>query len=762
MASMEYLTVNSLTAYPFRKSKEYSAEGHVIEKNWFYDILFVSKNETIRQVYISKIQKVLGALTITFSNEELLDSGDDVIASVTFPANDVVNHFGNINQSFIYASTDLFDVKIVLGEGLVNKSDFISLYTAEEGSLDNSAIILHRPRLKNLYLKKINASFNDLKKKVYSTVTVDSFSKITDPPKIVSRYNSYFTLENINSVGIYVEKGAGAGLYDPCPVVGEITDVYSLFNVTPDNNGKLFLTSSFCYSLNTLTEQDVSYYDGFSPSLLAEYADEILIPNHSILIENSCSPKCPRENINSFAYYLNRVADGMHELNSIAYRNTETTGTGSALGDVFTATSFARNEFSRCVEHTSGIDTYINLGNKFIKNYHEFRVLQLRYSGVDIRNYTILEVLSDNSVRLNTTPDNPSQPKSFRVFDNGVYSNMNCATLGYNIAAEEYRKPYFKVKYTTNDAYNAEGTFVTYFSVIIALYNPSAVNNLNLAVTFIKSTQLVIEGLYKIRKSDSTVYSTTPAVVLNCREYAFIEANFYVPAGVDNSLSVTVDDIVNNISIGSTVVSGSINSSVPSVIISGNTAFQVIQPTASSFSETITLNNSITVVSFTGDIPTWLDTSYSIGTHKITLATIATPTDQKNKRYSFYFRSYGNDVPDTITKLTLDYLLVPVITIPATTTVFVDNSYIYTAEQPLFQVTAENMDFFSTEAPSTYYYSCVFEGSSPAGLTFNTATGKLIGKLHSSVPSGANFSADFKAVNPAGESQVMTINFTVI
>jgi hypothetical protein len=765
MASMEYLTINSLTAYPFKKSKEYSSDIDAIKQDWFYDILFVSKHEDIRQVYISRIQKTSGALIITFGNEETQEPEDEVIDFVTFPSSDIVNHFGNIDQSFISASTDFFDVKIVLGEGLVNKADFDKSYTVEEGSLDNSAIILYRPRLENLFLKKTVSSFNDEGQKVYSIESVDAFSKDTDSPKIVSRYNNSFTLENASSLGISVSAGAGAGLYDGCASSGEITDIYSIFNITPNTEGKLFLTSSFCYTLNTLTEQDVTYYSSFSPSPLEEYSSDVVIPNHSIFIENHCSAKCPRENINAFAHYLNRVADAVGELHSIAYRSTETRGIGIASGDnptIFTASAFTDNEFSRCAAHTPGVDTYISLGTKFIKNYHEFRVLQLRYSAVDIRNYTILEVLSDNSVRLNTAVTFPTTYKSFRVFDNGVYSNMNCATLGYNRAAEEYKQPYFKVKYTTNDAYNAQGIFVTYFSVIVAVYNPSTQDNLQLSVDFNKSEQLTLEGSYKIRKNDSTIYSSTPIVTLNCREYAFIDANFYVPAGSSNSLSVTVSDIINNVVLGSSYVSENISSSVPSVILSGSTFLRVLEPSALGTSSALVLNSGVTVVSFSGDIPSWLDTSYSSISHTINLTVTQTPTEEVNKRYSFYFRVYGSGVPDTTTKIITDYVLLPIITEPVSYNISVDNNVTYNLNSPLFKVEAANMNYYSSDVANAYYYTANFSPELPAGLTFNSSSGALIGKLNPAKSSGYSFSGTFKAVNPAGQSEEVNINFTVI
>ena len=70
MASLEYLTQNSLTAYPFKGRTPYGvARNHPIADDWFYDILFISYTKTIYRVFISKIEKdATGGLRIFLSN----------------------------------------------------------------------------------------------------------------------------------------------------------------------------------------------------------------------------------------------------------------------------------------------------------------------------------------------------------------------------------------------------------------------------------------------------------------------------------------------------------------------------------------------------------------------------------------------------------------------------------------------------------------------------------------------------------------------
>ena len=128
MASLEYLTQNSLTAYPFKGRLPSSAyREHPIQDDWFYDILFVSYSKEIYRVYISKIEKEeSNSLKIFLNNavslEPLLYTVDEeteqqVAVPVTLNSEQVVNHYQNTSTSFSSVSFEKFAIKFVFGPG---------------------------------------------------------------------------------------------------------------------------------------------------------------------------------------------------------------------------------------------------------------------------------------------------------------------------------------------------------------------------------------------------------------------------------------------------------------------------------------------------------------------------------------------------------------------------------------------------------------------------------------------------------------------
>lgn len=778
MGALEYLTANSLISYPFKYSKSVNfSSDNAIKQNWFYDILFVSKSTSIRSVYISRIRKESGSLYITFNNSEILDPSDSLLDTVQITSENLIDHRANQTTSFISFSKELFYVKLVLGAGLVDKSDFDQTYTSDESELQGSAVILKSPRLDNLTLSRYITSLDESLNKVYSVETVGIFSADTDAPEVKSRYNTEFSQIGVNSVALDLNRGLGAGVYDPCPQIGQIQDVYSVFDISPNSSGHLFLNVSSCYTANTLTNNDVALYASYNPSPLSVYPEEIIIPNHSILFQNFCSPKCPRENINAFAHYLNRVTDGAVELNSIAYRQIETRGVGSCSIEAprnFTASVFVDNEeFSRCAEHTSGVDIHIGIGNKFIKNYHEFRTLQLYYGIEDIREYTILKVLSDNEVILNTEVQNPETLRSFKIIDNGVFSDMNCAIYNANLTAQVGREPYFKVKYTTTEAYNPQGIYSTYYNVVVGVYNPSNQNNIQLNVNFNYSSSLIKQGQYKIRKKDTTTLSDTATVTLNCREYALIEAVYYVPADSQgNIIEVSVQDLEQGVTIGSTYqINNVVGQPTPTVVTSGNLKHRILKDAAENFSAILNINTVVTAVSFYGDIPAWLNKSFSNFTHQITLDGAYNPTDTLNKRYLIYFRSFGGNVTDIISSIVIDYVAPPVINFPSNSSypsnspLAISKSIVYTTNNPIFSTTATNMLNLSPDIPTDpldYRYNLTTEISEfPPGLNFDIISGQLTGTVPAEILVGTSFSATLKAINPAGQSDEQLLYFII-
>jgi hypothetical protein len=222
MAALEYLTQNSLTSHPFKNSYGLE-EGSGAVDDWFYDILFVSYDSAIRRVYIQSIEKKEnGNLEIGFNNAETLNRLPDGLVIIN--TEDVVNHYANKTKSFAGVSKEKFAVKFVLAAGLADKPTFSQTYLPEITELSEDVTVLNTVRVDSINFEAYDGpSLNTVK--LYTGEEI----ALVEP-----RYNSTFTLTSVSNGDLGVSAGTGAGLYDACPKVGEITDVYTLGEASPN------------------------------------------------------------------------------------------------------------------------------------------------------------------------------------------------------------------------------------------------------------------------------------------------------------------------------------------------------------------------------------------------------------------------------------------------------------------------------------------------------------------------------------------------
>ena len=769
MAALEYLTQNSLTAYPFKRSQPAGASSNnPIQDNWFYDILFVSFSPAIRSVYISSIEKTAqGDIHITFSNSETLDElGVPVIIANAL----LEDHLQNKLNSFVSSSNELFAVKIVLGPGLASKEAFSQTYSLSEAELVNSAIIPASPKLLNLTFKAYSSEIlpgGD----VQTTISeVKNFSFETSEPLIKLKHNISFALESASQGGLYIDAGRGTGLYDNCPTANEITEVYTLNNVSPNAIGALYISHAACHTLNTLSDNDKTYLT--TTHQLDNYADELIVPGHSLVLQNFCKAKCPRENINAFAHYLNRVTDGAAELNEIAFNSIETRGKGTPTVAIFNVTDFCvesteqdTDPFLRCSEHTEPVDAYIACNSGFRKYFHEFRTIQLFYDNLTVRDYTIVEVIDENSVRLDIPPTAGSA-LWFRIKDNGVISNMNCAAIAYNLLADSNTNPYFKVKYTTGETYDAEGNYVTLLAVNVALFNPSIKIDTSLEVSF-TPTILTQQGYFKIRKSASVENSLTPTTTLGCKEYAFIEAVYRIPCGITGGqLDIEVFNTSDGgmAKIGSTYTIAGVDGVLcPGDVVTQSKSFRITKSNWQDFNTPpnknyLNVGLGVIATNMLGDVPLggWLTYLTSFSSENLYLTAAYAPIETDSKRYSIIFKNSSSTNVVTYARCVVDYVAPPTITAPLSTTYTAENPLIlsktveYTSVSPALKIAATNMLILSSDFASDlvdFYYTAV---GLPVGLELDAATGAVTGSIAEEVTAGENIEITLSAHNASG------------
>jgi hypothetical protein len=794
MAVLEYLTANSLTAYPFKALAATNvANSNPIQQDWFYDILFVSYADTIRSVYISNIAKTLeGSLILTLNNTE---TGNTISPNVVISPDSVVNHRANTNQSFAYFSASSFSIKLVFGAGITSIAPgFTQSYIPSESTLSSGAVVMKSPKLRSLTLSSYTSDV-DLTGKIIQYATpikrfyYNSPSDFSPTARIRPRANSAFRSTGESSGDLWVLRGAGTGLYDPCAVPEEgITDLFTINNIKPNSTGGLYLNLSGCYTADVLTDNSITLYNSLAPgnNPLTPYKSFVVhtatgtstfnatTANNSIIVENFCTPRCAPENLAAFAHYLNRVSDGALELNKIAAQKLETRGKGTASGLTFTAASFCLpgNPFSR--GSSSSVDlNYIQCGEKFIKNYHEGRQIQLHYDNNTVRTHTIVSCLSDSSVLLDTAPAATGTGVWFRVLDTGAVGNMNVAIADYNLLSSSFLSPYFQVKYTTSEGYTSGGAYVTFLAIVVAVYNPSK------ALTKVKaifaSGNFTQQGVFKIRTAEGITQSTLPEANVGCNQYAFIEAVYFIACGVSGqTFTISVDDVTTNPNkpIGVPYELPGVNGVSCPDPTGSSKLFRAYQGRPFPYTQSpstptaqLTLSTGTTQYTLNGSVPAWFNTNatYDAVSYTLTLSSLYNPTDTNNGRYSLYYKCVNGAVPGSIYQFIIDYVALPSITSPLGTTYTNNNplqitkTSTYTSAVPIFQANATNMAKLSADFPTednaSFKYSLAVEGGQlPAELSFDQNTGKLTGTLDPSVPIGSLYHLVISAANPAGQA----------
>jgi hypothetical protein len=769
MAALEYLTGNALTSHPFRPPKNTTfVATHPIEGNgnteavWFYDILFVAYLDDLRRVFISNISKISDTqVSLIFSD---CDTGEVITPSEQPVILNLVNHFKNTSVSFASWKTSGFSVKVVLGPGLLNKDNFNQNYPKELTELSSAAIILKSPRVTSLTFNAYDTyKARDLGLPLSHKFEVASYNKTTTEPRIKLKHNIIYNIESSSALGLVVSRGAGEGLYNPCPGPGDIEDVYSITQTTPDENGNIFLSPSNCYFANTLTSNDVLLlgdqvlnpyreFELYSPDGNGPIYNAVSVGT-SIFIQNCCKPKCAPEQIQAFAHYLNRVTDGAQELDQIAAKNVQTHGICNIQDNVLIALSFCDDEvFSRC---------NIPCGTSFIKNFHEGREVRISYSSTDLRSFKIMEVISPSIIKVDQLADYGAA-LAFEVLDTGVISNMNCAIAEYNTKSLSYLKPYFSVKYTTSESYSSQGIYTTFLSVVVAIFNPSS-EVVALRVAFDYQV-FALAGKFKIRKENGVEVSDYAETYVGCREYVFVEAVFGIGCGVSGgAITISVFDTTQgaDVLINSPYVLPGING-VPCPSGGSTTTpppiFKLLQANWQGYTKTIKVSDFVTSMTFTGNKPSWLNLAFNNTTKLITLSVPADPADSLSALYSMgYTSNYGGTGT-----FKLLYINKPIINTSLLSTytssfpLYVDKDVLYTSSTPLLEIVAANMVMLAPDFPADalFYYHIlhIFGNSSalPPGLIFNKDTGKLIGQLSSTVRVGTKISLYVSARNPAG------------
>jgi hypothetical protein len=390
-------------------------------------------------------------------------------------------------------------------------------------------------------------------------------------------------------------------------------------------------------------------------------------------------------------------------------------------------------------------------------------------------------------------PAIPSTSKLFfRVTDSGVITNMNCAALTYNSNYTLRTKPYFEVKYTTSDSYNAAGGVVTLLSVAVILYNPSATAaSLNVVFT---PTTLALQGKVKIRSAGVTTSVTDPAFITAttaCHGHAYVYAIYAINCGATGgNLTIDVTDTtipLSPVTVGSRYTISSIVGA-PCTALTPNLQNQyLVKQTTDAdgnlFDKRIALESGSTSgATLLSTAPSWLvytrNFVVSAGPPQTTAArfTVNPTLLQAATSSAVYTVSYtmtSSTGGVTYSQVFIDFIAKPIIIAPTLATL--SNAPIPTtlsrtsdAANPLFTILAKNMTSLSSLSPQTNYTYNVTVGTtktaltSTLGLVIDTATGKVTGQLLQSIPKGTTYQLNISATNLSGTTTTSVFLFIAL
>ena len=255
MAALEYLSTNCLVSYPFKDGRVINSSLSIPD-DAFIDALFITNEHDIKRVYISKISKISINISIELSEVNL-----GVIGEVVFPATSAESHLFNQTTSFISYSALKWSIKLVFGPGIsfLTGSYSPTAYTADQTEFVSSVIQYYPRAVKSLTFNAYTPNGAISGQALTNVYTYFSGSTAY----ISNGANNEFSSGTDQTIYLDVLRGNGTGLWDPCSA-GNIKDLYTVNEVSPNDAGSLFLNADDCYSLGLLSAAQLTDITGLS------------------------------------------------------------------------------------------------------------------------------------------------------------------------------------------------------------------------------------------------------------------------------------------------------------------------------------------------------------------------------------------------------------------------------------------------------------------------------------------------------------------
>lgn len=282
-----YLTENSLTPYPFKDGSSLRPTGSgtaPLANDVFLDFQLTTTDNSILRVALTQLYTYTNGygsnIRFTFTVFRLNTT------TATWTSVKIV-FARNVSQILAYGlvteASGQYRVKLVPGAGMVRllggpygqtlnfAADPVTGVFAAE--FNSSTVIPIQPHVSTITFKNVRETSPVLTRSASGNTTIQAGANVVFEP-------------HVSDVGLNVRKGAGIGLYDPCAD----------------------LPTGVIKSINGINSDDFVFATGDC------YRTVPLPDEHTVKFEHTCRPKCTNTEVNAFAYYANRVQDGLNRM----------------------------------------------------------------------------------------------------------------------------------------------------------------------------------------------------------------------------------------------------------------------------------------------------------------------------------------------------------------------------------------------------------------------------------------------------------------
>lgn len=288
---LEYLNTNKLHAYPFKDNctREIlypnANRPAILSNDTFLDFQLVVSDPTILRAALKRIVRIESTeLFLTFSLLSSTGSTRTCSFSTTHPT----EVYQTCSSSFTPSAPDT----LVCTARFVAGADLLALPVNVPYTLVvNFSTICSAELCASTIIYKV-AQLNSAAFKNHPDTLIYTYTPAATDFALNEGSNVSFAQLDSSSASITVGAGLGAGLYNPCLAV-EPNILYSVNTIRADNRGNLALTADSCHHITNAPTRNTVYID---------------FPCKDTV--------CDAKEVQSLAYYINRLRNGMQQLNT--------------------------------------------------------------------------------------------------------------------------------------------------------------------------------------------------------------------------------------------------------------------------------------------------------------------------------------------------------------------------------------------------------------------------------------------------------------